>query len=241
MITQLVVWSLAISTLWGQTYELQTGQELGLTGGGVGLSVTSGFFARDVKLLTPEEIAQLDPDEIMGMYRWVTRQFSVSAQKVSDVFLYSSFAMPATLYLDQPARTEAGKVGLLYLETLLITTGLTNLVKVAVRRKRPFMYNDSAPIDLKMKKSAQYSFFSGHTSVTASMSFLTAKLYHDFYPDSSARPYVWATAAIIPALTGYLRIRGGKHFVTDVVVGYAVGALVGILVPQIHKIPQNIP
>ena len=67
------------------------------------------------------------------------------------------------------------------------------------------------------------------------MSFLTAKMYHDFYPESDARPYVWASAALIPAITGYLRVRGGKHYLTDVLVGYGVGAAIGILVPQLHK------
>jgi len=58
-------------------------------------------------------------------------------------------------------------------------------------------------------------------------------VYHDLNPNSDFDPVIWTTAALIPAITGYLRVKGGKHFPTDVVVGYVVGALVGILVPRL--------
>lgn len=39
----------------------------------------------------------------------------------------------------------------------------------------------------------------------------------------------------MPAAVAYYRIEAGKHFLTDNLVGYAVGATVGVLVPQLHK------
>ena len=36
-------------------------------------------------------------------------------------------------------------------------------------------------------------------------------------------------------MTAYLRVRAGKHFLTDVIAGYAVGATIGILVPHLHR------
>ncbi|MBT8218659.1 MAG: phosphatase PAP2 family protein, partial [Bacteroidia bacterium] len=47
-------------------------------------------------------------------------------------------------------------------------------------------------------------------------------------------PVVWTTAIAVPALTGLLRTRAGKHFYTDVIVGFVVGAAVGYLIPEIH-------
>ncbi len=41
----------------------------------------------------------------------------------------------------------------------------------------------------------------------------------------------------LPALTGYLRIRAGKHYPSDVLAGYALGALIGYAVPALHRKP----
>ncbi len=90
---------------------------------------------------------------------------------------------------------------------------------------------------MKLTKNTRRSFFSGHTSHVAASTFFTAKVLTDINPDGSNNSLYWITAATIPAITGYLRVKGGKHFPTDVIVGYAVGALVGILVPELHKIP----
>jgi len=218
-------------------YQLKTERELGLLGASAGMNGLSAYLHAKTMILQPEDIAQLDESKIWGIDRWVTQNFSVPAQKSSDVFLYSSFFLPFTLMADQPARRDFTKVGVMYMETLLLNFGATNLTKSAVRRPRPFMYNPSEeiPMSLKMKKSAQYSFFSGHTSFTAAMSFFTAKLHSDYYPDSNASPVIWGLAAAIPAFTGLQRIRGGKHFLTDVIVGYVVGAGIGILVPELHN------
>ena len=71
--------------------------------------------------------------------------------------------------------------------------------------------------------------------LAASMSFMMAQTYADFHPNSNAKPYIWASAAIYPAIVGWMRVKAGKHFPTDVIVGYLAGAAVGMLVPRIHR------
>ena len=46
---------------------------------------------------------------------------------------------------------------------------------------------------------------------------------------------VWTGAAIIPATVGVLRVEAGNHFLSDVLLGYAMGAASGILIPELHK------
>ena len=46
---------------------------------------------------------------------------------------------------------------------------------------------------------------------------------------------LWSGAVLIPATAAYLRVQSGKHFPTDVMAGYAVGAAIGWLVPHLHK------
>ena len=86
-----------------------------------------------------------------------------------------------------------------------------------------------------MSKSARFAFFSGHTSVTASNFFFTAKVFSDYFPDSKLKPYIWSVAAIAPAITAYLIVKAGRHYKTDVITGYAVGAAIGFLVPHLHR------
>ena len=52
-------------------------------------------------------------------------------------------------------------------------------------------------------------------------------------PFRSRRPY--CAALIPPAIVGYYRYKAMRHFPTDIMVGMAVGATVGILVPHLHK------
>lgn len=122
------------------------------------------------------------------------------------------------------------------MEGALLNAGLINLTKTLARRPRPFVFNGEAPLALKLKQEARYSFFSGHTAVSSYFTFAGAQMYNDIYPDSRYKSTVWATAAVLPLLTGYGRMRAGKHFLSDVLVGYGVGALLGILVPRLHRL-----
>ena len=123
----------------------------------------------------------------------------------------------------------------MYLETAIVNYGITELVKVLAKRTRPYAYNKQLDNGIKIKRDTRKSFFSGHTSHVAASSFFTAKVLSDMHPGDS-QAFYWITAATIPAVTAYLRVKGGKHFPTDVLIGYAVGALVGILVPGLHKL-----
>ncbi|MEM6726372.1 MAG: phosphatase PAP2 family protein, partial [Bacteroidota bacterium] len=119
---------------------------------------------------------------------------------------------------------------------MLASYTLTDINKFWVRRKRPYVYGKSSYDGNPFGPESLKSFFSGHTGFTATNYFMTAKMFSDFYPDSNWRPVVWSTAAIIPAFTGWKRIQAGKHFTTDVIVGYLVGAAVGFFLPELHKI-----
>ena len=80
------------------------------------------------------------------------------------------------------------------------------------------------------------SFFSGHTSSTATSTFFMARILDDLHPELGTKRWLlYAGAAVPPALAGWYRIRAGKHFPSDVVAGFAFGAAVGVLVPELHR------
>lgn len=196
---------------------------------------TSYIIHKKVPPFTEEELEFFDPSRLLGIDRWSTRYYSDKTRKLSDAFLRTSPIVPFSLLIGQNSRNDFGTIGLLTLESFIANAALTNLNKVIVRRARPFIYNPDVPLEVKLKRDARYSSFSGHTSTVAAMYFLTAQMFSDFYPDSNYKPVVWSIAGIIPAITAYSRMRAGKHFFTDVIIGYLVGAAVGIVIPVLHR------
>ena len=216
-------------------HDLSTKQESIIIGSGLaGLGITYPL-GKNIKPLTEEEINRLNPLSISSFDRISTTTYSLGSRKLSDKFLYSSFGFPTVLLLDQESRDEFGEVGLMYFETMLLNNALTGLSKSIFRRSRPYAYNKDVDISLKLGTSTRLSFFSGHTSNVAAAAFFSAKVYADNNPNSNMKTVYWSTAVIIPAIQGFLRVKGGKHFPTDVIAGYVVGALAGILDPQLHK------
>jgi membrane-associated phospholipid phosphatase len=68
-----------------------------------------------------------------------------------------------------------------------------------------------------------------------------ASVFERLYPDSHARGWVWGGCLTAAATTGYLRYAAGRHYPTDILVGAAMGAFVGYLVPTLHEIETEGP
>lgn len=228
---------LSLVPLQGQDfpYSLDFGRELGLLSLGGGLSVTGHALETQIEGLNQEMISARSSQEVFFIDRPATRQQSESYRKLSDRLLQGSLLLPATLLATKPGRSKPLIIGLMAVETGLLTEGTTKMLKIIFRRRRPLTYNANFPLGEKLDNNALQSFPSGHTSNAAALSFFTAKVFHDLHPKSPLRPYVWLAAGGVPALTGYARYRAGKHFPSDILVGYALGAAIGILVPQWHK------
>ncbi len=220
-------------------YFIKGGLDIPLAlGSGLAVFISAKKF-KNKPFLNTDELDALDPTTLRGIDAWAVRRNSIKAQQVSDILLITSPVAPLLLLADKDARSHAGQVGFFFLEVGFINYSLTALTKELVRRKRPYLYDRELPYELRQSPAATSSFYSGHASLSAGYYFMAAKMFSDFNPDSKLRPFVWGTAAIVPALTGMLRVRGGKHYPTDVIVGYLVGAAVGILIPQIHKRKLN--
>lgn len=216
-------------------YALSWKLDAPLASASIGLHTSYLLLKPRIQPLTETQILALRRNDVWAFDRSPTYNWSRPAAKTSDGLMLFAMASPTLLLLDPNVRRHAPKVTVMALQVFALNTGITNLTKVLAHRTRPFVYNPNAPLEYKTRPDARLAFFSGHTSVTSSMSFFTAKVFHDYNPNSKARPYIWAAAALVPATTGYLRWRAGKHFITDILVGYAVGALVGIGIPELYK------
>jgi len=164
---------------------------------------------------------------------------SYNAATTSDWFLYSSIG---GLTLGGVYSKQGTYLGL---QTMAITD-LTNLLaKNVVRRRRPFTYG-SCSVNHGVKKCKKYdredydaslSFYSGHTAQVAAFSYFALSMLWFTTPSMQEGDgdLLFLVGGAIPAITGHLRIRAGKHFPSDVIIGYLAGAATGYLVPRWHR------
>lgn len=239
LLLSLVFFLLAVALFCQSPYNLKWPREIALTGSGGALFGLGLHLQDKTPLFTPDELITLDPEDINAFDRIATDFSSEKARKWSDRLLRPSFLLPVVFLAGKETREDIGTIAALFGENVLMTWGVTLVTKHAFRRPRPFVFDPDADIEGKQVSNAKASFVSGHTSATAANCYFMAKVYSDYYPDSGWKPVVWGVAATIPAITGFLRVRAGRHYPTDVIAGYVLGAAVGILVPQLHRIKAN--
>jgi membrane-associated phospholipid phosphatase len=160
------------------------------------------------------------------------------ASDISDATLSASVALPFALALGANP-DERGRDMRVALGTLATNIALTDVVKRLAGRPRPYarFRRPYHPEDLA-KDDAHYSFYSGHSSTSFAMAVAAGMLshYHGYRNEAG----VWATGLTLATTTGVLRIAADQHYASDVIGGAAAGALVGWLVPRLHR-PAGMP
>lgn len=193
--------------------------------------------------LDSTDIMLLDANDINAFDRSATRQdasYMYQAWKISDYGMRGSFLLPLLLMLDRDIRQDWAPVLLLFLQSEAVVGNLFSWgAAIHIDRVRPLVYHPDVSYEDKTFKRNKNSFYSGHTSTSATASFFVAKVYCDYHPELGNKKYLFYGLALIPPVfTGFYRYKGMKHFPTDVLTGLAVGASVGILIPHLHKISR---
>lgn len=203
--------------------------------------ISKGYGAMDNHTNTTlETMLSLNADDINSFDRNVVDfpadQYS-KHHRISDVWMKGMLAAPSLLFLNDEIRKDWKDVLTLYFETHISSAGLFLIGQRSVRRHRPLVYNSGVPIEERTGVNTNNSFFSGHVNTTASASFFIAKVWNDYHSDYTTlqKLGVYALAVIPPYMSGYHRLRAGKHFRSDVFTGLAVGAATGILIPHLRK------
>jgi membrane-associated phospholipid phosphatase len=216
-------------------FEFTPQKDYTLLGGGIAFSVGSIVTEKRATPLSVYELPQLTTDRIPSFDKRATKNWSPTAARISDIGLLMCVGSPVLLLLSSEARGEAGIVTLMGAETLLLTSSLTLFTKNITARKRPYVYNSDLSDELRTGKDSKKSFFSGHTSLAFASVVFTSSVFSEYYPNSKAKPFVWASGLALAGSVGYLRYRAGKHFPSDILAGAVVGSAVGFFVPRIHR------
>lgn len=189
-----------------------------------------------------ETLAPLDGffrDRLAGRRAQTRDQLQRALRRRARAEHWSNVALGTTLALPVGFRLRAGgaepwREGLLHVEAGLLSGGLTSLAKRHFHRPRPFALR-CEPVDLGAldEEDAQQSFFSGHTSTAFALA-TTGWRIAGARGDRHAGTLKGVGLALA-SLTGLLRIAADKHYVTDVVVGAAVGFGSGVLITKLHE------
>jgi len=201
-----------------------------------------GFLASSLNTTDPytrEELLANPPDinSINGIDRSSALNWSTTVAKASDYVLLAVTVLPAVFLSEHHTSRDIRTLLIMSAEVFAFNYGFTEIAKNLVNRSRPYVYNPEVGLGARTSSTSRKSFFSGHTSHTAAATFFFAKVITDYHPtlQRGLKIGVWIFAASIPATNGYLRVKAGKHFPTDVIAGYIAGAASGILIPQLHR------
>lgn len=186
--------------------------------------------------------------------------YDVAAKHASDALLIGAIAMGpiATAGLvgaqvrGQPRAARRffaawGGLVLIHAEALALTGLVTEVIKSATRRPRPFAYYEPSDVDASERDELREdqsgpdhsrSFPSGHASlafaaVTCTATTLTLALVGD-RRKRGAIAAAWTIGLAIATTTATLRVVAGRHHPSDIVAGAALGAGIGIAVPLAH-------
>lgn len=170
--------------------------------------------------------------EINPIDKLALNQLHLNYAHTSDITAGATMMLSAGMTLFMPKNDRWVYLNQLT-QNLWLTGNSVQLVKILVQRSRP--YTNASGYQFQGNKDDNYSFFSGHSALTASAA--TTAIMYAFRNNSSATLKYTATGAGVLALTtATLRILAGKHYPSDVLTGILFGTGISILNAQIHKL-----
>jgi membrane-associated phospholipid phosphatase len=216
----------------------------GILVAGIALEKLGVPWISNKKDVTIAELQALDRTDFTAIDRWALELDPSNMNyyvDLSDNVLAGMVLLPALTMLDHDVRRDWLDVLLMYAETQIITNNLylySPFGPTFQNRLRPVVYYDVlANSEVRTRGANRSSFYSGHVASAASASFFTAKVFCDYHPEMGWKKYlVYGAAAIPPLILSYFRLRALAHFPSDLLVGIGVGALCGIVIPELHRI-----
>jgi membrane-associated phospholipid phosphatase len=169
-----------------------------------------------------------------GARRWA-RDASDIALIINESWLFFDALVVAGWYRDSP---EVGaQQALISTEVIAITAGFQGIVSYAASRERPYgrECGGEVPADARdcETRDRYYSFYSGHSSQTFAAAAVNC-MHHAYVPlygGGAADAAACAGMFTIAAGTAVLRVATDMHYLSDVLMGAALGTATGLLVP----------
>ncbi|MGA2297287.1 MAG: phosphatase PAP2 family protein [FCB group bacterium] len=196
--------------------------------------------------VTTTELQALNKDIINSFDSWAFKQDPSKIktfENYSNYTLTTTVVLPALLLFDKKIMQDWGDILLIYLETISVTSNIyawSFLGPTFQNKFRPATYYNQLTYVQRQSGDNRNSFYSGHVASAAAATFLMVKVYSDYNPSIGDNKYfLYAAAAVPPLILGYLRVKALQHFPSDVLVGFGVGAVCGIIIPELHHLQDK--
>ena len=208
--------------------------DLGIDGMITGVGAVGSVLA----MLIPVDTTRSWDHELFGaLDERVKQHVSASAAKLADGLLLTTLAMPAALLVGGALDDGTRDRFLIYAESISANLLVNSVAKYLVQRPRPYSYNTDPSVEAMQQgegKDAFLSFYSAHAAIGFGGAVTGAYIFGAGTSDANVRALVWGVELAAAAATANLRVRAGKHFYSDVILGSLVGAGIGFLVPALH-------
>jgi len=186
--------------------------------------------------LSVADISNLKTSDIyFGIDVSATNQKSIAALDWSNAIGIGLPLVPAIAIPMLAKRRNMWTLYTMYVEAFAVNLGINEIVKDAVNRPRPLLYNPNYSLAFKMENGNDNlkSFYSEHTSNAFMAAVFLSKVYADL--GGKHKKLITALTLTTAASVGYLRYASGKHFPTDLITGAIIGSGIGYLIPVLHK------
>jgi membrane-associated phospholipid phosphatase len=167
----------------------------------------------------------------------VRRNFNNGAAQLSNLLAAVTILVPLAGQFAAGFGPGLGNGTILYAEAHALNLLLVTATKEIVRRPRPYTHSDDPAVQRFAREQgseAYLSFYSGHASTTFTAAVAGSLLYAGRTRDPWSRHLMWGTEMLLAGTTAQLRVRAGRHYRTDIWVGGALGAAIGVAVPALH-------
>lgn len=203
-----------------------------------GIIAGSAFAGTFLMMLLPVDHSNRWQGEIFGsLDEGVKDNFSRTAAQLSDGLVTVTVAAPLLSKFADGVDENDARFALLYGETLGLSLLANSIAKYTVQRPRPYVYNQDTGVREYTKEQgndAYVSFYSGHASMSFSAAVAGSYLYALESDNENVNAAMWGIEMGLATATSLLRVRAGKHYYSDILVGAAAGTAIGILVPALH-------
>ncbi len=243
-----------------QEVHVRLGLDLAIT---LGLAAPTAAMGIWVEPSLPDRVPMPGDESDIGSFdRIALGRFEQAPKIASDVLLAVAITSPFVYHAIEAGVQRRGysrirgrgfiaRYGtdlVILAQTLSVNAFVTQILKTATRRSRPYTYMDPSEvpesdrqdlIDSQTGTQADWSFPSGHTSTafaatTAGATLLTLELLGR---SKWAIACAWVGGLGVSSTIAVMRVAAGRHFPSDVVTSALLGMGIGVAVPLAHWRP----